>query len=292
MQRRGRRPMAKALGLALAAALAATGSPAQQTASSLVEDARPPSSLLIIQEAFDRRYEVDLVLDIELVMSDGDGGGGEHRRVFRAASKRIDDRMHSIGRIQWPNHLRGMTILTIEAKNRGHDSFVYMPTLGKVRRVSTAQRSDSFLGSDVTYEDLERRHPEDFVPETIGSVELDGEAAWEIGATPNYNANYERLTFLIAKADLAILEARYFKWGKQIPYRTVKSRRAGILSGDGYAIPTHFLIKNSLTRTTTEVTFSNVVVNADLDDRTFSVTTLERDHNMPIEVRKAPLEAR
>jgi hypothetical protein len=214
-----------------------------------------------------------------------DGEGGQHRRVFRAASKRIDDRMHSIGRILWPNHLRGMTILTIEASNRGHDSFIYMPTLGKVRRVSTAQRSDSFLGSDVTYEDLERRHPEDFRPVRIGSSEVDGEAAWDIGAHPTYEANYERLSFLIAKGDLAILEVHYYKWGQEKPYRSVKARRATILSGDGYAVPTHLLIENFLGKTTTEVILTDIVVNADLDDRTFSVTTLERDHAMPIAER-------
>lgn len=269
------------IGLALALAgliLLSESSPAQ-----LASDGRPPSSLLILRDAFDRRYEVDLLFDIELIMRDGKGG--KHRRVFRAASKRIDDRMHSIGRILWPNHLRGMTILTIEASNRGHDSFVYMPTMGKVRRVSTAQRSDSFLGSDVTYEDLERRHPEDFRPVTVGSTEVDGEAAWDIGAEPTYGANYERLTFLIAKADLAILEVHYFKWGQEKPYRSVKARRATILSGDGYAVPTHLMIENFLGETTTEVILTDIVVNADLDDRTFSVSTLERDHNMPIAER-------
>ena len=74
----------------------------------------------------------------------------ELRRRFRAASKLIDGRVHSVGRLVRPEYFRGMTILTIEAENRGHDAFLYLPSLGKVRRVTTAQRKDSFLGSDVT----------------------------------------------------------------------------------------------------------------------------------------------
>ena len=120
---------------------------------------------------------------------------------------------------------------------------------------------------------------------TIGSSEVDGEAAWDIGVHPTYEANYERLSFLIAKGDLAILETHYFKWGQEKPYRSVKMRRATILSGDGYAVPTHLLIENFLGKTTTEVILTDIVVNADLDDRTFSVTTLERDHAMPIAER-------
>lgn len=236
----------------------------------------PPSAPLILAEAFQRRYEVDLSLDIELVMRDREGA--ERRRLFRAASKLIDGRMHSIGRITWPEHLRGMTILTIEAKSRrGHDSFVYMPTLDKVRRVSTAQRSDSFLGSDVTYEDLERRYADDFVPQQLRDVELGGERAWEIRARPTYSPNYERIAFVIAQADRAILETRYYKWNDEEPYRVLEAPRAAMLSGDTYSIPTYLKITNFRGGTTTEVTFRNLVVNPGIDDRTFSVATLERD---------------
>lgn len=271
--------MGEALGRApqrwVLVALVAVALPAPRSGGESARDAVPKSPLTILQNAFDRRYEVDLSLNIELVMRDDEGH--ERRRLFRAASKRIEDRMHSIGRIVWPNHLRGMTILTIEAdSNRGNDSFVYMPTLDKVRRVSTAQRSDSFLGSDVTYEDLERRHPEDFVPEGMRELEVDGERAWEIRARPTYSPNYERISFVVAQADYAILEVYYYKWGDAEPYRIVKAPRSTILSEDGYVIPLHLVITNFMGRTTTEVTFTDLVINPDIPDRTFSAATLER----------------
>ena len=47
--------------------------------------------------------------------------------------------------------LRPVTILQIEAVGRGHDAFVYLPSLRKVRRFTTSQRGDAFFGTDVTY---------------------------------------------------------------------------------------------------------------------------------------------
>jgi hypothetical protein len=268
------RPLSQRAGTALCTALAAA--PLLARTGGGEPNAPPPNARAILEEAFDRRYEVDLSLDIELVMRGREGA--ERRRRFRAASKRIDGRMHSIGRIVWPDHLRGMTILTIEAPSRrGHDSFVYMPTMDKVRRVSTAQRSDSFLGSDVTYEDLERRHPEDFLPQKIRVVEVDGERAWEIRARPDYSPNYERIAFVIAQGDYAILETRYYKWEDEEPYRVVEAPRAAVVSQDGYTIPTYLKITNFRGGTTTEVIFTHLVVNPGLDDRIFSVATLERD---------------
>ena len=114
-----------------------------------------PSGEEILDRAFRQRYDVDMTADIELAMRDR--AGREHRRKFAAASKQIDGRLHSVGKIDWPEYLRDMAILTIEAEGRGHDAFVYMPSLGRVRRISSAQKGDAFFGTDVTYEDLERR---------------------------------------------------------------------------------------------------------------------------------------
>jgi hypothetical protein len=81
-----------------------------------------PTAEAVLAAAFANRYEVDLSSKIELVMRDG--SGQERRRLFRAVSKIVNDRVHSVGRLVWPEHLRGMTILTIEALDRNHEAFV------------------------------------------------------------------------------------------------------------------------------------------------------------------------
>ena len=117
------------LGAALALADPAAG--VRFEARSSTEMARK-----LLARAIAIRYACDSRARIDLRMRDG-RGGERHRRI-QTIAKHIDGRMHSIGRLISPRHLRGVTILSIEARDRGDDVFVYLPSLGRVRRVSMA----------------------------------------------------------------------------------------------------------------------------------------------------------
>jgi len=244
-----------------------------------ISDAVPPSSRAVLASAFSNRYDVNWVSRIELVMRNG--SGQERRRLFHAASKVIDDRVHSVGRLMWPEYLRGMTILTIENQNRGHDAFVYLPSLEKVRRVTTAQRGDAFFGTDVTYEDLERRRVEEFELDELVVDELDGEAVYRIHGRSLKNFSYAGVEFVIARSDGAILETRYFKKDAETPFRVIRSPREGMVERDGHVLPTRFSVRDEIRGTWTDVELMDLAVNPSIDDRFFSVTTLETGRDLP-----------
>ena len=243
------------------------------------DDGNPPTADSLLRKAFANRYEVDLTSNIELLMKDR--FGQERRRLFRAASKVIDGRVHSVGRLVWPHHLRGMTILTIEAHDRDYDAFVYLPSLDKVRRVTTAQRWDAFLGSDVTYEDLERRRVEEYELDSVETRNVDGEPVYLIRARSRRDFSYSEVLFVIAQSDAAILEIRYFKEGKSEPYRAVSSPRRFMVEQDGHVLPTRMTVHNHVRGTTTEVIFDDLKVNPQIDESVFSLVTLEQERKLP-----------
>lgn len=247
-------------------------------ASAAVEDL-PPTPESVLEAAFANRYDVDLITNIELVMRNR--AGQERRRKVHGVSKIIDDRMHSIGRLTWPNYLRGMTILTIESEDRSHDSFVYLPSLDKVRRISTAQKADSFFGSDVTYEDLERRRVNEFDIQSLEEVELEGEPAYRVLADAVGHSSYARVIFFVARSDGAILETRYFKRGQETPYRVIVVPRSGMIERKGHVLPTRMTVHNHTRGTTTDVVFNDLVVNPPIDSKVFSVRALEQERNLP-----------
>jgi hypothetical protein len=245
-------------------------------------DATPLSASGVLAMAFANRYEVDLTSRIELVAQNK--SGQELRRHFEAASKLIDDRMHSIGRLVWPEYLRGMTILTIEASDRSHDAFVYLPSLRKVRRVGTAVRGDSLFGTDVTYEDLERRRIQEYRLNGLGSAVVRGEPVYLIPARPLREFNYERVVFVVARSDWVILETRYFKRGEEAPFRVITAPRSAMVEHDGHVIPTRLTVRNHARGTKTEVTFKDLQINPPIDDHLFSLAALERKSKLPIRV--------
>lgn len=253
-------------------------------------DSAPVSSRSILAAAFANRYEINWVSRIELVMRNQTGQ--ERRRLFHAASKVIDDRVHAVGRLVWPEHLRGMTILTIENRDRSHDAFVYLPSLEKVRRVTTAQRGDSFLGTDVTYEDLERRRIDEYELARFTEEEFEGERVFRIRARSLRGFNYSDVVFVIAQADSAILETRYFKQGAEEAFRLVRSPRDSMIERAGHTLPTRFAVHDRTRGTWTDVLLTNLMVNPAIDDHLFSLTTLETQRELPDPSRLPGLDER
>lgn len=261
--------------IAIASLICAAALPAEPVA-----DATPQPARELLDRAFANRYDVDVTSVIELVVRSRTGQ--ERRRTLQAMSKVIDERVHSIGRLVEPEHLRGMTVLMIEAEDRSHDAFLYLPSLAMVRRVSTAQRGDAFFGTDVTYEDLERQRAEDFELGAIQAGKRAGEPVHLIDARPRRRYNYERVRFALATSDLSILETEYFKRNAKEPYRVIRAPRETMVSQDGHVLPTRILVESRDRGTTTEVVLSNLRINPDIDARLFSVKTLQSQRPLPV----------
>ncbi|MFP6641363.1 MAG: outer membrane lipoprotein-sorting protein [Myxococcota bacterium] len=245
-----------------------TGPPSEQTSAESVLDA-----------AFVNRYEVDLTTRIDLTIH---GRSGQQRhRTLRAVTKVIDNRVHSLGRITSPEHLRGMTVMMMEAENRGHDAFLYLPSLDKVRRISTSQRGDAFFGTDVTYEDIEHQTVADFNVAEIEHGTLEGEAVYRIHARPKRRSNYERVVFTIAEKDGAMLGSAYFKRDAKEPYRVLTAPRSHMIESGGHVLPTRMRDENIMRGTYTEVALHDLRTDEKIDDRIFSIKTLESRRDLP-----------
>lgn len=226
----------------------------------------------LLMRAIAIRYDCDSRARIDLRMRDG--RGGERRRRIRTLAKHIDGRMHSIGRLLAPEHLRGVTILSIEAHDRSDDVFFYLPSLERVRRVSMSRRADSFLGSDLTYQDFDRQRAEDYLIDSLAREVVEGEPAHVITTRPRELDAYRRVAFVAAVSDLAILELRYYKAGDAQASRVVRFPRASIRRWGENLIPTRIHVVNTIRGSETDVEISELEINPEIDDRIFSAVTL------------------
>jgi outer membrane lipoprotein-sorting protein len=55
---------------------------------------------------------------------------------------------------QQPASVKGTRFLTMEKTGGGKDQWIYLPSLGKVRRIAASEGSSSFMGTDMSYDDL------------------------------------------------------------------------------------------------------------------------------------------
>jgi outer membrane lipoprotein-sorting protein len=58
---------------------------------------------------------------------------------------------------QAPASVKGTRFLQIENSGRSDDKWIYLPALGRVRRIASSEGNSSFMGSDFTYDDLSNR---------------------------------------------------------------------------------------------------------------------------------------
>jgi hypothetical protein len=262
---------------ALAALAVLSNSP--MPAAGEAEGDRSPAADRVLERAFRNRYEVDTREFIEVVVRNSESELS--RRRLAVATKRIDGRLHSLGRFLAPEYLRGMTILSIENARGSGDHFVFLREVAKLRRISIGHRADAFMGTDLTFEDFERRRVDHYRAELRPPSKLGDEPVDVISATPRYPSGYARVEFWIARADAAILETRYFKQAAGEPYKRIHAPRADTIRIGGHALPTRILVENLARGTQTEVWIQQLSIAPDLDDAIFTAASVEIGRPIP-----------
>ena len=73
----------------------------------------------------------------------------------------------SLIRFTYPNDIRNTAFLVWEHPDADDERFLYLPALGRVRRIAGQEKDESFVGSDLSYEDI---GPAAMLSRAIGGV--------------------------------------------------------------------------------------------------------------------------
>ena len=81
--------------------------------------------------------------------------GRESRRALRVKVMEVeDDGDRSLFVFDEPRDVQGTAFLIHGHKDKADDQWLYLPALKRVKRISSANRSGSFMGSEFAYEDM------------------------------------------------------------------------------------------------------------------------------------------
>ena len=86
--------------------------------------------------------------------------GGKRFRGLISVVKKYGDVSKIYMRFESPADIKGTAFLTWENKDGDDDQFLYLPALRRERRIVSSQKSNSFVNTDYTYEDLQSREVE------------------------------------------------------------------------------------------------------------------------------------
>ena len=158
--------------------------------------------------------------------------------------------------------------------NDGDNVFIYNPRLRRVLRLPPSGQSDSFLGSDISYNDLSG---DDLRQDYTASVleETDESVILELEPNPNAPTPYGKIHLTAVKPSYAPTTITYFDQRDTAVKENVLSDYAEV---DGLYIPQRFEVKDLLEQGyMTVVTWQDAAFGVDIPESCFSQNALERE---------------
>ncbi|PKN42133.1 MAG: outer membrane lipoprotein-sorting protein [Deltaproteobacteria bacterium HGW-Deltaproteobacteria-18] len=115
-----------------------------------------------------------------------------------------------------PADIQGTGFLAVEDGQGGTAQFLYLPALNRTRRIVAGQKSRSFVNTDFTYEDMERRPVDDSEHTIVGDESLNKVRCWILESRPKTgtNSQYTSIRTWVAQDMLLPLRVDFFTGGE------------------------------------------------------------------------------
>lgn len=249
------------------AAFAASQAPAPETAE------------WVARQVDQRDTGRDSELTMTMRLTDRQGRTRERSLVItslRAAGSRGD---RVLVRFLAPADIRGTGFLVWEHAGQDDERFLFLPALGRVRRIAGAEAQESFVGSDLSYEDIGGRRLDDYTYRMIDAAatwtDAQGRAhpAWRIESVAKArDARYPSARSLVRKDAFVVVGAEVFnRRGEREKVYTV----ARVERPSGIWTVMDQTMANEATRTRTTLVVSEARYNVGLAEDAFSRRALE-----------------
>lgn len=220
------------------------------------------SGLEIMKKVDSQPLPQSSISTVKMIISKG---GDTRERKIIIYTKREGDKRFSATKFLEPADVKDTEFLQISDEKGETNQWLYLPSLKRSRRIAGAQKKTSFMGSEITYEDMERKIPEEYNHNIIS----EDEKMYVIESTPikDKDSQYSKAVFYIRKEDLAVIKTElYDKNGKKI--KVIENEVKKI--ENKYNIPIKTTVKNLENGNYTEMIVEEIKVDVPVDKKIFS----------------------
>jgi hypothetical protein len=167
-----------------------------------------------------------------------------------------------------------------EHPNADDERFLYLPAIGRVRRIAGEEKQQSFVGSDLSYEDIGGRDIAEytyaFTDENATWTAADGSKApaWSLESRArDRNADFPRSVSLILKDRLIVAHADIFNQRNEHA-KTFDIKRLERVENIWTVLD--LLVTNDAQKTRTELATTSIRYNVGLTENDFTRRQLEQ----------------
>ena len=181
----------------------------------IVASAETPEEkgLAIVQE-MDRRGEGFQDSTADMIMRLRNKQGQESAREIRSrVLEVVDDGDKSLSIFDTPKDVKGTAFLTFSHKVGDDDQWLYLPALKRVKRISSRNKTGSFMGSEFSYEDMSSMVVEKYSYKWLRDEEYEGQDCFVVELYPvdKKNSGYTAAGGLDRQRRVPCLESRVLR---------------------------------------------------------------------------------
>lgn len=235
-----------------------------------------------IMERVDDRDDGDNGVS-DMVMTLIDKNGNKRARKIRSYTKDKGKDKQRIMFFIMPADVKDTGFLTYDYDeySKDDDQWLYLPALGKSKRIASSDKSGSFMGSDFNYSDMTSKNLDAYDFRTLEEKEVRGQKTWVIEAIPKTKEEIEETGYsksvLFVRQDnyMVVRAVHWVNEGGRIKY--MDSPKIELIDGIWVATKrTMTTKKDKQTLHKTELNFYNIKFNQPIEQDIFSLRRLEK----------------
>ncbi len=232
------------------------------------------SGLQIIRNVYNRSEGNNM--KSKLTMSLINSRGSKRVRELKRFTKDLGRMEKKIMIFMSPADVRNTAFMTwsYDKSNRDDDQWIYLPALKKIKRISSDSKSDYFMGSDFTYDDLGDRHPSKDRHRLLREETLNGEECYVVESVPREKGYmYSRTITWVIKNKWIDLKKVFYDENNHLLKNLQRKKYRHI---KGHWIILESEMQNVQKKHTTNMSLSDVSVDVGISNSMFTERRMRR----------------
>jgi outer membrane lipoprotein-sorting protein len=216
----------------------------------------------------------DTAVDLTMLIASS-AGSVTTREMRQMVLEVAGDGDKSIMVFDRPRDLKGTAILTFTHKLEDDEQWLYLPALKRVKRISSADKSGPFMGSEFAYEDLSSQEVEKYSYRYLRDETVNGEPCFVVERIPtDKNSGYTRQIIWVDQAEYRLQRVDYYDRKNTLLKSMSPVNYQQYLNL--YWRPAEMIMTNHQTGKSTTLKFGNYQFQTGLQDSDFTPSAISR----------------
>lgn len=195
------------------------------------------------------------------------------RKLTNESVETVGDGDRSVSTFLWPADVKGTRMLTWSHKTGDDDQWLYLPSLKRVKRIASQNKSGAFMGSEFSYEDLGSQEVEEFKYKFLEDTTYEKRPCWKLERIPvSTRSGYSKEITWMDKEYMNPVRIEYYD-------RKGELLKIGVFSKyvkyGKYWRANRIDMENVQTKKRSELTWTARELNKSFDEARFSADSLE-----------------